>query len=126
MNTPESLLYSKSHEWIQMTGENSCAVGLSDHAQEEMGDVVFVNLPEVGDTVTVGGTVGDIESVKAVSDIYSPVSGTISEINTALDADPGAINKAPYETWIFKVENITDKSEMLTREEYEKFVKEGD
>ena len=123
MNFPAELKYSKSHEWVRMDGEIA-VVGISDFAQDALGDVVFINLPTEGDAVTAGESFGDVESVKAVSDIISPVSGTICALNAALADAPEPLNSDPYGAWIMKIENITDFSELLSAEEYEAFTKE--
>lgn len=103
MNVPDDLLYAESHEWIRMEG-GSARVGISDHAQAELTDVVFVELPQVGAEVKAGDRVATVESVKAASDIYAPISGEIAEVNTALDANPALINTDPYgEGWIFRI-----------------------
>lgn len=117
MNCPENLRYSKSHEWVKMEGKTA-VIGLTDFAQGELGDLVFVNLPEAGDTVAAGEPLGDVESVKAVSDVFSPVTGTVSEINEELLDHPELINDAPYEAWLIKVEGITDEEELLDAQEY--------
>ena len=122
MDEIKSLLFTKTHEWVKFIDENSAYVGLSDHAQSEMGDIVFVNLEE--QSCTVATSIGDAESVKAVSDIYSPFTGEITEVNEMINEDPGLINKDPYGTWLVKVENITEKEELLTFNEYEEFIKE--
>ena len=119
MNYPEHLLYSKSHEWVEFTSENTARVGLTDFAQDQLGSLVFVNLPEVGDSVTVGETLGDVESVKAVSDVYSPLTGTVSAVNEELLDTPEAINQDPYGAWLVEVEGITDREELLSAEAYE-------
>ncbi len=123
MNCPENLSYSKSHEWVKKE-EGTALVGLTDFAQSELGDLVFVNLPEVGDTVTAGEPLGDVESVKAVSDIFSPVTGVVSEINEELLDHPEMINEAPYEAWLIKVTDITGEEELLDAEAYEAHCKE--
>lgn len=121
MELREGLLYSKSHEWVKEEGDVAI-IGLTDYAQSELGDLVFVNLPEEGDEVSVGEAFADVESVKAVSDVYSPVSGTVSEINEELLDAPESINEAPYEAWFVKVTEITEREELLTAEEYQAFV----
>ncbi|MGF0033176.1 glycine cleavage system protein GcvH [Bariatricus sp. SGI.154] len=121
MELREGLLYSKSHEWVKEE-DGVAIIGLTDFAQSELGDLVFVNLPEEGDEVTVGEAFADVESVKAVSDVYSPVSGTVSEVNEELLDAPESINEAPYDAWFVKVTDITDKEELLTAEEYQAFV----
>lgn len=118
MNCPEVLRYSKSHEWVKKEGEIAI-IGLTDFAQSELGDLVFVNLPEVDDTVTAGEALGDVESVKAVSDIFSPVSGTVTEVNEELLEHPEQINDAPYDAWLIKVKDITDEEELLDAADYE-------
>lgn len=118
MNFPETLRYSKSHEWVK-NEEGMVVIGLTDFAQSELGDLVFVNLPEVDDTVTAGEALGDVESVKAVSDIFSPVSGTVCEINEELLDHPELINEAPYDAWLIKVKDVTDEEELITAAEYE-------
>ena len=118
MNYPETLRYSKSHEGVKKEGEITL-IGLTDFAQSELGDLVFVNLPEVDDIVTAGEALGDVESVKAVSDIFSPVSGTVCEINEELLDHPERINEAPYDAWLIKVKDITDEEELIDAAEYE-------
>ena len=125
MNYPDELKYSKSHEWIRQ--EDSVAViGISDYAQDALGDVVFVNLPEVGDDVTAGEPFGDIESVKAVSDLVSPVSGVVCEVNEELLDAPELVNSDPYGAWIIKVENVSAEDELLDAADYEAFCAECD
>lgn len=121
MELREGLLYSKSHEWVKEEGDVA-VIGLTDYAQSELGDLVFVNLPEEGDEIAVGEAFSDVESVKAVSDVYAPVSGTVCEINEELLDAPEKINEAPYEAWFVKVKDITEKEELLSAEEYKAFV----
>ena len=121
MEFREELKYSKSHEWVKEEGEE-VVIGLTDYAQSELGDLVFVNLPEEGDEVTVGEPFADVESVKAVSDVYSPVSGVISEINEELLDTPEAINEAPYDAWFVRVKEITDTEELLDAASYQAYV----
>lgn len=118
MNYPVDLKYSKSHEWIRYE-DGVAVIGISDFAQDALGDVVFVNLPAVGDEVTAGEAFGDVESVKAVSDLISPVSGVVLEINEELEDSPENLNEDPYGAWIIKVENVTDEEELLSAEAYE-------
>ncbi len=121
MELREDRMYTKSHEWVKE--ENGVAeIGLTDYAQSELGDLVFVNLPEEGDPVTVEEAFADVESVKAVSDVYSPVSGTVSEVNEELLDAPEKINESPYEAWLVRVTEITDREELLTADEYQAFV----
>ena len=122
MAQPENLLYSKEHEWVKLVGDTA-TVGVTDYAQSSLGDIVYVELPKVGQTVEQFGNAGVIESVKAVSDLYSPISGEIVEVNGGLDADPASVNKSPYgEGWLFKV-RVTDAGEtanLLSAADYEK------
>ena len=118
MNYPVDLKYSKSHEWVKYE-DGIAIVGISDFAQDALGDVVFVNLPQVGDEVTAGESFGDVESVKAVSDLISPVSGVVCAVNEELDDSPENLNEDPYGAWIIKVENITDEEELLDSAAYE-------
>ena len=123
MNYPVDLKYTKSHEWIKME-DGVAVIGISDFAQDALGDVVFVNLPQVGDEVTAGESFGDVESVKAVSDLICPVSGTVLEVNEELDDSPENLNSDPYGAWIIKVENVTDEEELLDSAAYEAFCAE--
>ena len=123
MNFPAELKYSKSHEWLKEE-DGMSVIGISDFAQDALGDVVFVNLPEVGDDTAAGEAFGDVESVKAVSDLISPVSGTVCEVNEDLLDQPELLNEDPYGTWIIKVENVTDTEELLDAAAYEAFCAE--
>jgi glycine cleavage system H protein len=116
-----ALLFSKTHEWVNMIDDTTATIGISDYAQNELGGLVFVNLPEEGDDIVMGDAFADVESVKAVSDIYSPVTGTVAEINEELLDAPEMINDAPYDAWFVKVENITETEELMTEEEYKSF-----
>ena len=118
MNAPEHLLYTKSHEWVLFAEDGSAKVGLTDHAQDALGDIVFVNLPEAGDSLAKGEALGDVESVKAVSDIYSPVTGTVKAVNESLLDAPESINADPYGAWLVEVEDISDKEELLVAAAY--------
>ena len=122
MAVQKGLLYSKDHEWVKEEG-GEYVVGISDYAQSELGDLVFVNLPEEGDSVTKGEAFSDVESVKAVSDVLSPLTGVVSAINEAVLDAPESINSSPYEAWFVKVKDVTDKEELLSAEEYEEFLK---
>lgn len=117
-----SLLYSKSHEWVKMIDDTTAEVGLTDYAQNELGGLVFVNLPEPGDEVVSGEPFADVESVKAVSDVFSPVTGKVSEINEDLLDSPEMINDTPYDAWFVKVEGITDKVELIDEAAYNAYV----
>ena len=123
MNYPALLKYTKSHEWIKYE-DGVAVIGISDFAQDALGDVVFVNLPQVGDEVTAGESFGDVESVKAVSDLISPVSGVVCEVNEELDDSPENLNADPYGAWIIKVENVTEEEELLDAAAYEAFCAE--
>ena len=123
MNIPEDLQYTKSHEWVRIEGDTA-TIGITDHAQDELGDVVFVELPEEGATFDPGESFGTVESVKAVSDLYTPVGGEVVEVNSALEDAPENINEDPYgEGWIVKL-RTTDGADLLSPEEYEKVVEE--
>ena len=123
MNNPTELKYSKSHEWVKYE-DGIAIVGISDFAQHALGDVVFVGLPAVGDQAVAGDSFGDVESVKAVSDLISPVTGTICEVNEDLDASPELLNEDPYAAWIIKVENVSGEEELLDAAAYEAFCAE--
>lgn len=123
MNFPAELKYTKDHEWIKFEGDVA-VIGISDFAQDALGDVVYINLPEVGDTVTAGESFGDVESVKAVSDVMSPVSGTICAVNEDLGDSPENLNSDPYGSWIIKVEGISAQEELLDAAAYEAFCAE--
>ena len=117
-----ALLFAKTHEWLNDLGDGVAAIGISDFAQNELGGLVFVNLPEPGDEVVMGETFADVESVKAVSDIYSPVTGTVLEINEELLDAPEMINENANEAWFIKVENVTDHvADLLAPEDYEAY-----
>ena len=123
MNIPEDLQYTKSHEWVRIEGDTA-TIGITDHAQDELGDVVFVELPGEGDTFDAGESFGTVESVKAVSDLYAPVGGEVVEVNTTLEDAPENINEDPYgEGWIVKL-RTTDEANLLSPGEYEKVVEE--
>ena len=123
MNFPKELKYSKDHEWVKTEGETAI-IGISDFAQDALGDIVFVNLPEAGDEVVAGEVFGDLESVKAVSDMLSPVSGTVAAVNEELADTPEILNSDPYGAWIIKVEGITDKEDLMDADAYAEFCKE--
>lgn len=122
MKTPEELRYAVSHEWVRRADE-SVTVGITDFAQDQLGDVVFVELPETGRKVSKGEQVAVVESVKTASDIYAPVSGTISDVNGALETTPELINKQPYTGgWLFRIELVDDAEldELLDADAYQK------
>lgn len=118
INIPADLKYSKSHEWVKIEGDTAL-VGLTDYAQDALGDIVFVNLPEEGDEVEAEEAFADVESVKAVSDVYSPVSGTVAAINEELLDDPAAVNNDPYGAWFVKLEGIEGADDLLDAAAYE-------
>lgn len=124
MNHPTELKYSKSHEWVKFQEDGSALIGLTDYAQDALGDLVFVNLPEAGDEVTAGEAFADVESVKAVSDVFSPVSGTVAEVNEELLDAPERLNEDPYGVWLVRVENITEQEELLDADAYIRFCEE--
>ena len=124
MNTPKELKYTKTHEWVRELADGVVEIGLTDFAQSELGDLVFVNLPQPGDTVSAGERFGDVESVKAVSDVYSPVSGEVTGINEVLLDSPQNINQAPYEAWLIRVKNVKSTVELMDANAYAAMAKE--
>ncbi len=124
MNIPANLFYSKSHEWVEFLTETTCRVGISDYAQHAMGDIVFINLPAAGDEVDVEGTLCDLESVKAVADVFSPVKGTVANVNGELDNQPELLNTAPYEAWIAELRDVTGREGLMDAAEYKVFLEE--
>ncbi|MUP92595.1 glycine cleavage system protein GcvH [Acinetobacter baumannii] len=121
MNHPSELKYARTHEWVKIEGD-LVITGITDHAQDELGDLVYVETPEVGSQVTAGEQAGVFESVKTASDIHAPVSGTVVEVNTDLEDDPDFVNEDPYgKGWIYKIkpDNIADVEKLLTNAEYE-------
>ena len=117
---PSDLKYTKDHEWVRIDGATG-TVGITHFAQQQLGDVVYVDLPEVGTTLTVGQAFGTIESVKAVSELFAPVAGTVTEVNTALKDRPDAVNSQPHESWMIKVtlSNAGDADALLDSSAYE-------
>jgi glycine cleavage system H protein len=125
VSVPEELQYTRSHEWVRREGETA-TVGITDHAQDELGDVVFVELPETGATFDAGEAFGVVESVKAVSDLYAPVGGEVVEVNSALEETPEKINEDPYgDGWILKL-RASGEGDLLSAEEYEQFLEQED
>jgi len=121
-NVPSELKYVASHEWLRMEDDGTITVGITDHAQEALGDIVYVELPDVGDTVAVDDEVAVVESVKAASDVYAPITGEIVAINEALEDDPEVINTDPYgEGWMYRIkpDNADDFDSLLSAEEYQ-------
>ncbi|MEO6983021.1 MAG: glycine cleavage system protein GcvH [Edaphobacter sp.] len=125
MAYPATYRYTKEHEWIQVDGSTG-NVGITDYAQNSLGDIVFVDLPKVGDAVEAGKTFGSVESVKAVSDLFSPVSGTVTEVNESLKDKPETINTDANTTWLLKIalDDAKQVDELLTAADYEKFISE--
>ena len=122
MSNPENLRYSKEHEWLSPVEDGLATVGITAHAAEALGDIVYVQLPEVGDTVTAGDACGELESTKSVSDLYAPVSGEVTEINQEVVDDPSLVNSAPFEAgWLFRVRVSTEPEGLMTAEEYTRF-----
>lgn len=125
MAYPTDRKYTKQHEWIQPVG-NTAAIGITDHAQEELGDIVFVELPKVGAELAAGKTFGSVESVKAVSDVYAPASGTVTEINEALATSPEKVNSDAHGSWMMKI-TLTNPAELdalFSAADYEKYISE--
>jgi glycine cleavage system H protein len=123
LNVPEDLQYTRSHEWVR-TEDDTATIGITDYAQEELGDIVYIELPEQGDTFDAGDSFGTVESVKAVSDLYTPVGGEVVEVNEALDDSPEKINEDPYgDGWIVKL-RVSDESELLSASDYEQLLEE--
>jgi glycine cleavage system H protein len=123
LSVPEELQYTKSHEWVRTEGDTA-TIGITDHAQDELGDIVFVELPEEGVTFDAGDSFGTVESVKAVSDLYTPVGGEVVEVNEALSGSPEKINEDPYgEGWIVKIQ-VSGEGDLLSASDYEQFLEE--
>jgi len=125
MSYPADFKYTKEHEWIKVEG-NTGTIGITDHAQQALGDIVFVELPKVGATITAGKSFGTVESVKAVSDLFAPVSGTVAEVNQELATAPEKVNSEPHQAWMIKV-TMTDPKEasgLMAAADYEKFAAE--
>ncbi len=119
MSNPQHLRYSKEHEWLSGAEDGVSTVGITEHAANALGDVVFVQLPEVGDTVTAGESCGELESTKSVSELYSPVTGEVTETNQDVVDDPSLVNSAPFEGgWLFKVRVTEEQAELLSADEY--------
>lgn len=121
MNHPSELKYARTHEWVKIEGD-LVITGITDHAQDELGDLVYVETPEIGSKVTAGEQAGVVESVKTASDIHAPVSGTVVDVNTDLEDDPDFVNEDPYgKGWIYKIkpDNMVDVEKLLTNAEYE-------
>ena len=123
MSVPEELQYTRSHEWVRTEGDTA-TIGITDHAQEELGDIVFVELPEVGATFDAGDAFGTVESVKAVSDLYAPIGGEVVEVNETLNDAPEKINEDPYgDGWIVRL-RVSDDGDLLSPSDYEQLLEE--
>lgn len=117
MTIREDCKYTRTHQWMREV-DGAVLVGITDYAQSQLGGIVFVNLPEAGDAVMAGEPFGEVESTKVVSDIHSPVSGRVAEVNEEAADEPDRLNEAPYDTWLIRVENVAETAELLTAEEY--------
>ncbi|WP_055715094.1 glycine cleavage system protein GcvH [Streptomyces torulosus] len=123
MSNPQQLRYSKEHEWLSVAEDGVSTVGITEHAANALGDVVYTQLPEVGSTVAAGESCGELESTKSVSDLYSPVSGEITEVNEDVVNDPSLVNTAPFEGgWLFKVRIAEEPGDLLSADEYTAFI----
>lgn len=116
------MLFSKQHLWID-ENDGIAQIGISDYGQEKLRSILFINLPEVEDELSIGGFFGDVESVKTVFDLHSPVTGTVVEVNDDLIDEPDAINESPYESWLFKIKVVEKSSDLMTESEYEDYIK---
>lgn len=128
MSLPKDYRYSEEHEWVKVEGDN-VRIGITDHAQDELGDIVFVELPEAGDEVEADQPFGSVESVKTVSELYAPLSGKVIEVNEALDDSPEFINETPYDKgWMIVLEpkNTADIDKLMTKEQYQKMIEEDE
>ena len=124
MNNPTDILYAKTHEWVRVEGEEA-VIGITDHAQHALGDITYVELPAVGDTLAAGQEMGAVESVKAASDLYSPVSGEVVDVNEVLNDSPEVVNQSPYEQgWMVRVRLSSAPSGLLSAAEYESVCQE--
>ena len=127
MAYPSDLKYTKEHEWVKAEGKGA-AIGITNHAQELLGDIVFVELPKVGAEITAGKPFGSVESVKAVSDVYAPITGTVTEVNSELASSPEKINQDAHSAWMVKIalKNPAELNSLLSAADYENFVAEED
>lgn len=119
------LMYSKDHEWVELLADNKVVIGITDFAQETMGDIVFVELPELDNELTQGESFSSVESVKAVSEVFMPVAGSVTEVNDKLEDEPQLLNEDPYgEGWIVKIDLAGEVEDLLTAAEYDKYIEE--
>lgn len=123
-NIPSELSYTSTHEWV-LEEDGVLTIGLTDYAQSELGDIVFVNLPEEGDDVIAGKSLCDVESVKAVSDVFSPATGTVEEVNEDLLDSPEMLNEAPYDAWLVKIGDVVETVSLMNAEEYTAFLEDA-
>ena len=121
MTFPKHLKYTETHEWVLFNEDGTALIGITDYAQDQLGDLVFVNLPQEGDPVTAGESFAAVESEKAVSDVLSPVTGEVTEVNEILADEPQRMNQAPYDSWFVKVKGITDQAKLMDADAYEAF-----
>ena len=123
MNTPDNLFYTRNHEWVNIN-KGIATIGITDYAQSELGDVIFIEFPDIGLKCDTGDTIGTIEAVKTVADLYSPIKGRIAEINSIIEDSPDSVNAEPYDAgWIIKLDSFgKDRSALLSAKEYEKLV----
>lgn len=119
MKAPKDYFFTETHEWVRFTEDNTALVGISDHAQEELGDIAFVGLCAEGDSFDAGDSLGDIESIKAVSEFYAPVGGTVLRVNDEIADAPEKINADPYGTWLVELENYAENPALMNSDEYE-------
>jgi glycine cleavage system H protein len=124
MGVPADRSYSKTHEWVKFTGENKALIGITDHAQHEMGDIVFVSHAESDQAIALGGAIAEIESVKAVETVFSPVAGRVTGVNGELADAPEKLNTAPWDAWIIELSQISATQELISAEAYEALLKE--
>ncbi len=122
MSIPKDLLYTESHEWVKLMDDNTARMGITDHAQEALGDLVYIELPQEGDTFEKGDNLAVVESVKATSDVFAPIAGEVSAVNAELEDEPGTVNENAYEAWFVEFKNV-DGVELLSPEQYEALLK---
>jgi glycine cleavage system H protein len=123
VSIPEDLKYTESHEWVRIIGTDTCEIGLTDYAQHELGDIVFVNLPQPGSKLVTGSSFADVESVKAVSDIYSPLDGEVLDVNEQILDSPENVNSEPYAAWLIKAKGTFKDGVLLSADAYQSLIK---